>query len=293
MDQTQLAQIEKSLEKRQTRYRNRLKRVSRTAREYLNKKGFEAEKLRDRSRSMLAGAGLVGTLVLNTMSGGTATAMPSTKTEVKQDFNTQMTQALSPIVPHYPSNLDDDTASKIEDAISNITGFKVAAELEGQKLNHQVGYVGYEQHLMRFPGDTLAMHDEELIAGIAPGKGAWGYFSPSQDEFTTEDYMREKYYSVAQTLYLPNWNTDFAFLRDWYKYRKILIVNPVNGKAVVTALSDAGPAEWTGKQFGASPEAMKALDLHEGPRKGLVVFLFVDDPENKIPLGPLTKPINI
>jgi len=35
---------------------------------------------------------------------------------------------------------------------------------------------------------------------------------------------------------------------------------------------------------------MKALNLHKGPRKGLVLFLFLDDPENQIPLGPVTHP---
>ena len=59
---------------------------------------------------------------------------------------------------------------------------------------------------------------------------------------------------------------------------------------MVTALGDAGPAEWTGKQFGASPESMKVLDLHKGSRKGLVIFLFVDDPDNLVPLGPLSTP---
>ena len=78
---------------------------------------------------------------------------------------------------------------------------------------------------------------------------------------------------------------------------RVLLIGDTNdrsiGKSVVTDLADSGPAQWTGKQFGASPEAMKALDLHKGPRKGLVIFLFVDDPQNKIPLGPLSTKINV
>jgi len=67
----------------------------------------------------------------------------------------------------------------------------------------------------------------------------------------------------------------------------MLVVNPVNGNAVVCVIADAGPAEWTGKQFGASPEIMQSLDLNKGPRKGLILMMFVDDPDNKIPLGPV------
>ena len=65
------------------------------------------------------------------------------------------------------------------------------------------------------------------------------------------------------------------------------MINPDNGTACVVVVGDAGPAQWTGKQFGGSPEVMKALDLHEGYHKGKVILAFVDDPENKVPLGPV------
>lgn len=73
----------------------------------------------------------------------------------------------------------------------------------------------------------------------------------------------------------------------------MIMINPLNGQAVVGVLGDAGPANWTLKQFGASPEAMKALKLHKGPRKGLVLLLFVDDPDNTIPLGHLKYKLEI
>ena len=92
---------------------------------------------------------------------------------------------------------------------------------------------------------------------------------------------------MVQTLYLLNWNTDYRQLKDWYAFRKMLVVNPVNGNAVVCAIGDAGPADWTGKQFGGSPETMQYLDLNKGPKKGLVLMLFIDDPNNNVPLGPV------
>jgi hypothetical protein len=90
---------------------------------------------------------------------------------------------------------------------------------------------------------------------------------------------------VVQTLYLPDWEVRHRYLVGWYKYRKVLIVNTNNGNAVVAAIADAGPAAWTGKHFGGSPEVMDYLG---GSRykKGPVILFFVDDPENKIPLGP-------
>jgi len=63
-------------------------------------------------------------------------------------------------------------------------------------------------------------------------------------------------------------------------------VNTVNGNAVVGDIADAGPAAWTGKQFGGSPEVMSALGGKKYT-KGKVLIFFIDDPENKVPLGPV------
>lgn len=292
MSATQLAHIEAVLSKHEKRRKRGLERASLYAKTLLNAKAIQLHELREHSKNILASAGLTGALLFspsNLEKLHLPTLPPSISITSSQSLSAKLKQSLASIVPHYPTELDDEQAGKIESVIKADLGIDAKAVLDGQKLNHQVGYVGYEQHLQRFPGDYLGLHDDEQVAGIAPGLGAWGYFTKSKTEFTTEDYLREKYYSVAQTLYLPNWNADFVKLRDWYKYRKILIVNPVNGKAVVTVLGDSGPAKWTGKQFGASPEAMKALNLHLGPRKGLVLFLFVDDPGNKVPLGPVTN----
>ncbi len=287
-----LQQIEDKLTKRHSQAHRRLSRLSHQAKKFLDKNSLKASELRRKSTQILASAGLTGALLFGPSTATQSVAPPHTITQ-KQDFHSSFSQALAPLVPHFPTKLSEEAALPIEQAIKDQIGISAKAILESQQLNHQVGYVGYEQHLQRFPGDSIALHDDEQIAGIAPGKGAWGYFANSKDTFTTKDYLNEKYYSVAQTLYLENWNQDFKFLRDWYKYRKILIVNPKNGTAVVTVLGDAGPAEWTGKQFGASPEAMKALDLHKGPRKGLVIFLFIDDPNDEVPLGPVTQKIQI
>lgn len=291
MDLPQVDIIEKNLKKRQKRYLYDLKRTSHQAKKFLERKALTVQDLREKSARLLATAGLTGALIFS--SNPNATAPPKPPKATRKIIKNSLHNSLKDITPHYPTKLEGESATDIESAILETTGIPVKAELEGQSLNHQVGYIGYEQHLKRFPSDNINLHDDETIAGIAPGLGAWGYFAPSKDRFTTQDYLREKYYSVAQTLYLPNWNKDFRFLREWYKYRKILIVNPQNGQAVVTALGDAGPAKWTGKQFGASPEAMKVLDLHKGPRKGLVIFLFINDPKDQIPLGPVNQVINL
>ena len=104
---------------------------------------------------------------------------------------------------------------------------------------------------------------------------------------TTQDSAREKYYIAVQTFLSPGFDQRFAEYRDFYKYRKMLVVNPQNGKAVVTDVGDAGPSPSTGKQLGGSPEVMQYLQRVDGAQKGPVLYFFINDPDNKVPLGPI------
>ena len=67
----------------------------------------------------------------------------------------------------------------------------------------------------------------------------------------------------------------------------MLAINPETGAAVVAVIADAGPAKWTGKQFGGSPQVMHDLGFYPTKTKGKILLLFIDDPDDKIPLGPL------
>lgn len=199
----------------------------------------------------------------------------------------QLHQLLDSIITSDTGELNHDQISALNYHFQSNFGIRTAAELDGYKLNHQYGWIGFEQHLLRYPGDTISQHDAMHEAGMAPATGAWGYFAHSKQDLTPQDIEREKYYVAVQTLYIPEWNISQPAIKDWYKYRKVVVINPQNGQAIVANIADAGPAKWTGKQFGGSPEVMKYLNLHQGPRKGKVVLLFVDDPHDTIPLGPL------
>ncbi|MBI2022323.1 hypothetical protein HYS97_00520 [Candidatus Daviesbacteria bacterium] len=210
------------------------------------------------------------------------------------DKNNLLKVELLDKVPREVRPLTNDEEDRITQVITKDLGIKVAAELEGKRLNKSYGLIGGEQHLYRYPGDTLYSHAKTAqdwamygSAGIAPGLGAWGYFAPSKAEFTEQDEQRERYYLAVQTFLVPGYAENVKEYRDFFKFRKMLVVNPKTGQAVVAVIGDAGPAEWTGKHLGGSPEVMHELGLAQGMRKGPVLYYFVDDPEDKIPLGPI------
>ena len=261
---------------------------------FLAKKGVEIGKLREHSAKIIGAGALTGSLLL--ASPASEKALPSPEALDKGKLKAEGREAdlpqkllvdtLNEFLPQKTRPLTRLEEKFLEQAFESVMGVKARAGLEGEHLNTTYGLIGAEQHLKRFPGDSVANHKPFLKEGIAPGLGAWGYFAPSKDKMTRELEETERWYAVVQTLYLPDWNSRQPYLRDWYKYRKVLIVNTQNGNAVIAAIADSGPAAWTGKHFGGSPEVMEYLG---GPRykKGPVVLFFVDDPENRVPLGPV------
>lgn len=279
-------------------FRNKLKLTSLQAQNSFNEKyphvkkffddrGLDLGKIREHSAKVITTGALTGTLLFAPPAFSLNTPPVAQIIKNLSDFGVTastspdqqiLLESMQKNLPQKVGPLDRSTEKTLEQVFKNIIGVNTKANLEGEHLNTTYGYIGAEQHLMRFPGDTMAKHPAipEHDEGMAPGRGAWGYVPSDQ----------ETWYAVVQTLYLPDWNTRLAYLRDWYKYRKVLIVNTINGNAVVASIADSGPAAFTGKQFGGSPEVMNYLG---GSRykKGPVVIFFVDDPENKVPLGPV------
>lgn len=260
---------------------------------WLKQRSLNLGQIRHHSHRLLTGATLSSLLLLTSPPPSPQLPLAPAYLTSTPDMTSRLRSALKSLLPARIGHLDPANQTQISQAIATILGLKATVELDGQKLNHSLGFIGFEQHLRRFPQDTLRLHDEYPEAGLAPSLGAWGYLADSSAHLTPELELIEKYYAVVQTLYLPTWQKDLKFLRDWYKYRKVLIINVDTGAAVVAAIADAGPASWTGKQFGGSPEVMHHLGLGSGPKKGKVLLLFVDDPQNQVPLGPVKAPLSI
>lgn len=300
-------QLRQKLKLRHLEVKKRFSEKHPKVEKFFKAKGIEPGKIREHSAKILGAGALAGSLLLSPPSSVKALPSPQelisgflpqsdkTKPHLTKD---DLARAISSILPENPRPLTRQEEKVLESVFGQVTGIVARSSLEGEHLNTTYGYIGAEQHLRRYPGDTLSQHAPAesdsagyssgsiLAAGTAPGLGAWGYFAPERESLTKQLEETEKWYAVVQTLYLPDWNRRQPHLKNWYKYRKVLIVNTENGKAVVAAVADSGPAAWTGKQFGGSPEV---TDYLGGPKykKGPVVVFFVDDPYNKVPLGPV------
>ncbi|OGY09041.1 MAG: hypothetical protein A2782_00955 [Candidatus Blackburnbacteria bacterium RIFCSPHIGHO2_01_FULL_43_15b] len=311
--QTRKAQIRSKLKLRHLAAKSSFAQKHPHAKSFFDNSGIDLGKIRQHSTKLLTAGAISGALLLPAVSH--FTPLPPTSTTIhREPKNTnnlmvplsisgvvtstgpissflprqflvgRLAQVLPPIVDRFSPHISYEAEKIAAQIVSRATGIPAKASLEGERLNTTYGYIGIEQHLARYPGDSIAKHGLPK-EGMAPGLGGFGYFNMAS-VLTQDAITREKYYVVSQLMYLPDWGKRTRYLANWYKWRKMIVVNPDNGNAVVGDLGDAGPAAWTGKQFGGSPEVMDALGGHRYT-KGRVLFFFVDDAENKIPLGPV------
>jgi hypothetical protein len=254
------------------------------------------EWLKDNGKNLAVGS--LGSLVL--FSSGTGSLPIKAQTSYAQESTQKIDKKaflisdLSNILPETVGPLTSAQEEEASSVLSRNFGLNIASEIDGKRLNTTYGLIGAEQHLARYPGDNIDLHFNSssdastyTSSGMAPGLGAWGYFAHSESQMTKEDSDREKYYIAVQTFLSAGFNQRFAEYRDFYKYRKMLVVNPNNGRAIVVVIGDAGPAVFTKKHLGGSPEVMKYLERVDGAGKGPVLYYFINDPDNKIPLGPI------
>ncbi len=211
-----------------------------------------------------------------------------------ENKKTKLIEDLSFLLPQKVQPLSEDQEKVIGQTLSRHFNIQVSAQIKNKRLNRSYGLIGAEQHLMRYPGDTIYSHFDSkeeakqfAASGMAPGRGAWGYFASSKDAMTETDIQREKYYIATQTFLTPGYAANTREYSEFFKYRKMLVVNPQNGKAMVVVIGDAGPAPSTGKHLGGSPEVMRYLERVDGSQRGPVIYFFINDPEDSVPLGPI------
>ena len=158
--------------------------------------------------------------------------------------------------------------------------------LEGIPMPAYSGKTAWEQHLsltgsQEPPATHYSVSSTPILAqngmawqtGGGDGYGAWGVPQPVGDE-RYYICMRWNYTNLhGQLIYAP---------KDWYHQKKVLVINPANNKKVIASIIEYGPAPWTGRVSGLSPEA--ALSIDAVTDNTLSYYWALDQ---NLPLGPL------
>lgn len=172
----------------------------------------------------------------------------------------------------------------LEQQLTDWFGVEVAAECEGRRLGHSLGVMAAVPHLRRYPEDTLPSHQVHLEAGFAPHRSSFGWFT-EMGQLTPTAISREQYFFAVQAELVSSWQgSDW---RSWLKYRKMIMINPAEQRAVVGVVADTGPSSWMQEQFGGSPEVVRDGKVWSPKAQGKVFLFFVQDPQEKLALGPV------
>ncbi len=178
-------------------------------------------------KQKLAAGSLAGLLYFASPSAGPALSHISFASQKQTPVgNEKLIQDLKEEVPDTVEPLVSDSEQRISQLLTKDFGFRVVADIGGKRLDRTFGLIGAEQHLPRYPGDIAENHSDFIDSGITPGRGAWGYFASSAETLTQKDIEREKYYIAVQTFLADGFSQRVAEYRDFFKYRKMLVVNP-------------------------------------------------------------------
>ncbi|GIK83917.1 MAG: hypothetical protein BroJett025_05390 [Patescibacteria group bacterium] len=203
----------------------------------------------------------------------------------KEEFDSIMEKIVE-LLKLPAGKLEEESELYLEQQLSDILGFDVNANLDGHTLLFSTGVMKATSHLKRSPTDTLENHTNYHEAGLSLNRSAFGWFSGST-EIDQTAIDQEKYYVAVPLYYHEDWNTKFTELKQWYKFRKVVVINPAERIAVVGVIGDIGPSTYTRRQFGGSPELIHAGKIWSPKSAGKVLLLFVDDPKNTVQLGPI------
>lgn len=182
------------------------------------------------------------------------------------------------------SRLSQDDAAYLEQQLSDILGFTVTSQLQGHAVPNTVVTLKAGPHLKRFPKDSLSNHQQVPEAGLAATRSAFGWFSThaSLDEAAT---AAEQYYLALPLTALEEYRSTTAKL-DWWRQRKVLVVNPRVPSIVIASIADTMIAN-TQYQAVGSPELLRASQCWSPGCAGMVLLFLIDDTEDTLPVGPI------
>lgn len=180
---------------------------------------------------------------------------------------------LSVLPPH---QFDPELALYLEQQLSEITGIEATSTLEGNRLLFQTGVIGALPHTKRAPTDTLARHEVLFEAGMRQTRSCYGWIPEAEERYGI---------ALPLVLFSPD-PTKRTELKKWFKYRKVVLVNPHEERAVIAAVSDIQFTQTQKYQFGGSPEVMSALRAWSPKTQGRTLLFFVS-PNDTHPLGPV------
>lgn len=168
----------------------------------------------------------------------------------------------------------------LEQQISDLTGINVTTNLDGYNLPHTTVKFRSDAHQRTNFADILNNHPQFHEAGLNKKRSVFGWSNQNGHEST----KMEEFFIVLPIYLIKAWQTDLPSLVNWFKYRKVLVINPFTQLAAVACVSDVGPSHLQRSQALCSPELSHLLRLWQPGLQGRACLFLIEHSEN-IPYG--------
>jgi hypothetical protein len=206
--------------------------------------------------------------------------------QISQEEYTAVVDKLTALSKLPPGKMDIETALYVEQQVSDLVGFQVATKLQNHELLHTQGSILALPHLKRSPRDTASDHRYPQ-APFSQKRSTFGWIDHLKTTHGIAEDVEEYYIALPLHL-IPTWSQESAALKEWYTFRKMLVLNPQEQLAVVCRVADSLSTNTAKYQFGGSPELILAGRCWSADTLGRVLVFFVVDDTNTIPVGPLS-----
>jgi hypothetical protein len=180
-----------------------------------------------------------------------------------------------------PQQQSEDTRLYLEQQLADILGFPIATEVRGFRLPHTVATL-QKQAPWRTDPQTPNPQGVQSLSSLKP-RSFYGSFRGSQ--LTSSQALEIATYGISLPLHLTEkWQQDPFVTSNWFRYKQVLLVNPVESVAVVCALADVYSDPVVRYQGAAAPAVICEGLVWSQTTHGTVLLYFVDTPQ-RVPFG--------
>lgn len=141
----------------------------------------------------------------------------------------------------------------LEQQLSDLCGLQVVSELEGFKLPNTTVKVQAGSHQLRKFADQLNQHLEINEALIDDKRSHFGWLN---------DNEQNEQFGIGLPLFLlEEWQKNYQKTWAWFKYRKLLLINPWKNLMAVASVTSIAPKHLQRYQAISNPELSRQTQL--------------------------------
>jgi len=157
----------------------------------------------------------------------------------------------------------------LEQQLSDITGLQITSEIDGYNLPHTLVKMQAGPHQLRNFGDQVNNHAKIKEALIEEKRSEFGWFG---------ELIEEEKFGIGLPLFLlKKWQTKYKQTINWFKYRKILVINPWKNLMAVGNITAISPIYTQRFQAVANPELSRTIKLWFPNSQGKACLFLIEN----------------